>query len=71
MPGVWVFRQDKFSRKLPVTQTTNVLLQSCLVLRENPDASGSPRNRHQPLLIVRGGFDGRIGEQNVFDGLSL
>jgi hypothetical protein len=60
---------SRFRCKLPVAQTANVFLQLCLILCVNFDASGSPRNRHQPLLIVRGGFDGRIREQNVFDAL--
>jgi hypothetical protein len=49
---------DEFNRKLPVPQTGDILLQSQLVLGENPDASGSARNCDEPLLIVRGGLDG-------------
>src|SRR5277367_895279 len=36
-------RFDEFNRKLPIPQASDVLLQPRLVLRENLDASGSPR----------------------------
>ena len=49
---------DEFNRKLPIPQAGDILLQSQLVLSENLHTSGSTRNRDEPLLIVRGRFDG-------------
>ena len=67
--------RDKAGRQLhrqrPVTGARHILPQLLFVRREDADASPPARNGHIPLLRVRRGLDGRVGEQDVIHRFAL
>jgi hypothetical protein len=61
----------EFHCQRSVTCACNVFAKLFLVRREYADAAPATRNRHIPLLRIRGRLNGRVGEQNVVHGLAL
>jgi len=61
----------EINRQFAVAGTENVLMKLRLVARENLDAFAPARDRHVPLLPVRGRLDGGIREQDVIHGFAL
>ena len=61
----------QINRQFAVTGTQDVLAQLGLVAGEDGDSFSATGNGHIPLLLVRGRFDGGIGEQDMIDRLAL
>src|SRR5260221_11569507 len=58
-------------RQRSVAGARNIIAQLLFVWCENADASPPARNGYIPLLRVRRGFHGGIGEQDVIHRLAL
>ncbi len=61
----------KFQCQWPVAGTRQILVQLLLIRGENADAAPPARNGNMPLLRIRCGLDGGIGEQNAIHRLAL
>ncbi len=53
------------------SMASDILAELHLVTGENPDAFAATRNRHVPLLLVRGRLDDGVGEQDVIHRFAL
>ena len=62
---------DEFQCQRAMTGARHVLTKLLLVRCEDADAAPTARDGHIPLLRICRGLDGRIGEQDVINGLAL
>ena len=69
--SAWNKTRRKFHCQWPMAGAGDILAKLLLVRREDADAAPPARNGHIPLLRVRRGLDGRIGEQDVIHRLAL
>ena len=61
----------KFQRERAMTGPGHDFTELLFVRGEDADAAAPARDRDIPLLRVRRGLDGRIGEQDVIHSLAL